>query len=106
MTNSQCNLCTALSLQSGDSWKTELEEQRYKRLQHLLQKSSIYTNFLLSKMDEQQAKERKRQERQAQKRKEEEKNQKKEKKAEEKKEVGHTVDEFINVFYFDSVLVN
>eukprot|EP00057_Strongylocentrotus_purpuratus_P019153 XP_011673627.1 PREDICTED: lymphocyte-specific helicase-like [Strongylocentrotus purpuratus] len=73
-------------IESGDSWKTELEEQRYKRLQHLLQKSSIYTNFLLSKMDEQQAKERKRQERQAQKRKEEEKNQKKEKKAEEKKE--------------------
>ncbi|XP_071478884.1 lymphoid-specific helicase-like [Diadema antillarum] len=60
----------------GDSWKTELEEQRYKRLQHLLQKSSIYTNFLLAKMEDQQQKERKRQERQMAKKREEEKKQK------------------------------
>ncbi|XP_041482494.1 lymphoid-specific helicase-like isoform X1 [Lytechinus variegatus] len=72
--------------ESGDSWKKELEEQRYKRLQHLLQKSSIYTNFLLTKMDEQQAKERKRQEKQAQKRKEEEKRQKKEREEKDDKE--------------------
>ncbi|XP_070570126.1 lymphocyte-specific helicase-like [Ptychodera flava] len=50
-----------LQEKAHEEMEKELKEQRYKRLQHLLQKSSIYTNFLLMKMEEQQDKERKRQ---------------------------------------------
>ncbi|XP_077997930.1 uncharacterized protein LOC144451045 [Glandiceps talaboti] len=44
-----------------EEWEKELHEQRFRRLQHLLQKSSVYTNFLLLKMEQQQEKEKKRQ---------------------------------------------
>ncbi|XP_072040298.1 lymphoid-specific helicase-like [Amphiura filiformis] len=50
-----------LEEQALNVWEKELEEQRYKRLQHLLEKSSIYSNFLLAKMDEQQESQKKRQ---------------------------------------------
>ncbi|XP_033095411.1 lymphoid-specific helicase-like [Anneissia japonica] len=51
----------------GEHWQKELDEQRYKRLQHLLQKSNIYSKFLLAKMEQQQKQELARQERQAKK---------------------------------------
>ncbi|KAJ8022075.1 Lymphoid-specific helicase [Holothuria leucospilota] len=51
-----------LEEESKESFEQELMEQRYKRLQHLLQKSSIYANFLLMKMEQQQKKEEKKQE--------------------------------------------
>uniref|UniRef100_A0A672ZXU4 Proliferation-associated SNF2-like protein n=1 Tax=Sphaeramia orbicularis TaxID=375764 RepID=A0A672ZXU4_9TELE len=37
-----------------ESWQKDSHELRYKRLQHLLQKSNIYSKFLLTKMEQQQ----------------------------------------------------
>ncbi|KAM6915871.1 lymphoid-specific helicase [Xenentodon cancila] len=37
-----------------ESWERDLHDIRYKRLQHLLQKSNIYSKFLLTKMEQQQ----------------------------------------------------
>ncbi|XP_019411076.1 PREDICTED: lymphoid-specific helicase-like [Crocodylus porosus] len=36
------------------SWDRDSSEMRYKRLQHLLEKSNIYSKFLLTKMEQQQ----------------------------------------------------
>uniref|UniRef100_A0A8C9F6J5 Helicase, lymphoid specific n=1 Tax=Pavo cristatus TaxID=9049 RepID=A0A8C9F6J5_PAVCR len=36
------------------AWDRESSEMRYKRLQHLLEKSNIYSKFLLTKMEQQQ----------------------------------------------------
>ncbi|XP_023785273.1 lymphoid-specific helicase isoform X3 [Cyanistes caeruleus] len=44
------------------SWDRESSEMRYKRLQHLLEKSNIYSKFLLTKMEQQQLEEQKRKE--------------------------------------------
>ncbi|XP_071839888.1 lymphocyte-specific helicase-like [Apostichopus japonicus] len=52
-----------LEAESKESFEKELMEQRYKRLQHLLQKSSIYANFLLLKMEQQKQQEEKKQDR-------------------------------------------
>ncbi|XP_071945077.1 lymphocyte-specific helicase-like isoform X2 [Antedon mediterranea] len=48
-------------------WQQDVEEQRYKRLQHLLQKSNIYSKFLLAKMEQQQKQEQLRLQKQAKK---------------------------------------
>ncbi|XP_076025346.1 lymphoid-specific helicase [Genypterus blacodes] len=37
-----------------ESWEKDSHELRFKRLQHLLQKSNIYSKFLLTKMEQQQ----------------------------------------------------
>uniref|UniRef100_H2L5X0 Proliferation-associated SNF2-like protein n=1 Tax=Oryzias latipes TaxID=8090 RepID=H2L5X0_ORYLA len=37
-----------------ESWERDSQDIRYKRLQHLLQKSNIYSKFLLTKMEQQQ----------------------------------------------------
>ncbi|XP_066478719.1 lymphoid-specific helicase [Tiliqua scincoides] len=39
------------------SWDRDSNEMRYKRLQHLLEKSNIYSKFLLTKMEQQQQEE-------------------------------------------------
>ncbi|KAJ6661744.1 hypothetical protein lerEdw1_013266 [Lerista edwardsae] len=39
------------------SWDRDSSEMRYKRLQHLLEKSNIYSKFLLTKMEQQQQEE-------------------------------------------------
>nr|XP_020819794.1 lymphoid-specific helicase-like [Phascolarctos cinereus] len=44
------------------SWDRDSNEIRYKRLQHLLEKSNIYSKFLLTKMEQQQMEEQKRKE--------------------------------------------
>lgn len=44
------------------SWERDSSEIRYKRLQHLLEKSNIYSKFLLTKMEQQQLEEQKRKE--------------------------------------------
>ncbi|XP_029886672.1 lymphoid-specific helicase isoform X1 [Aquila chrysaetos chrysaetos] len=44
------------------SWDRESSELRYKRLQHLLEKSNIYSKFLLTKMEQQQLEEQRRKE--------------------------------------------
>ncbi|KAM4703405.1 lymphoid-specific helicase [Rhinophrynus dorsalis] len=44
------------------SWERDSNEMRYKRLQHLLEKSNIYSKFLLTKMEQQQQEEIKRKE--------------------------------------------
>ncbi|NXJ05916.1 HELLS helicase, partial [Odontophorus gujanensis] len=44
------------------AWDRESSEMRYKRLQHLLEKSNIYSKFLLTKMEQQQLEEQKRKE--------------------------------------------
>ncbi|XP_054238722.1 lymphoid-specific helicase isoform X4 [Indicator indicator] len=44
------------------SWERESSEIRYKRLQHLLEKSNIYSKFLLTKMEQQQLEEQRRKE--------------------------------------------
>ncbi|KAM8924634.1 lymphoid-specific helicase [Pelodytes ibericus] len=44
------------------SWERDSKELRYKRLQHLLEKSNIYSKFLLTKMEQQQLEEMKRKE--------------------------------------------
>ncbi|XP_004625546.1 lymphoid-specific helicase [Octodon degus] len=45
------------------SWDRESMEIRYRRLQHLLEKSNIYSKFLLTKMEQQQIEEQKKKER-------------------------------------------
>ncbi|CAG6018115.1 lymphoid-specific helicase [Menidia menidia] len=40
------------------SWERDSHDMRFKRLQHLLQKSNIYSKFLLTKMEQQQNEER------------------------------------------------
>lgn len=40
--------------QAREAWEKDSHEMRYKRLQHLLQKSNIYSKFLLTKMEQQQ----------------------------------------------------
>ncbi|XP_014443025.1 lymphoid-specific helicase [Tupaia chinensis] len=45
------------------SWDRESTEIRYRRLQHLLEKSNIYSKFLLTKMEQQQLEEQKKKER-------------------------------------------
>uniref|UniRef100_A0A3B4FQH6 Proliferation-associated SNF2-like protein n=1 Tax=Pundamilia nyererei TaxID=303518 RepID=A0A3B4FQH6_9CICH len=37
-----------------ESWERDSHDMRFKRLQHLLQKSNIYSKFLLTKMEQQQ----------------------------------------------------
>ncbi|MEE6488121.1 hypothetical protein FKM82_015135 [Ascaphus truei] len=44
------------------SWERDSNEMRYKRLQHLLEKSNIYSKFLLTKMEQQHHEEMKRKE--------------------------------------------
>lgn len=44
------------------SWERDSNEMRFKRLQHLLEKSNIYSKFLLTKMEQQQREEIKRKE--------------------------------------------
>ncbi|XP_069756937.1 lymphoid-specific helicase isoform X2 [Narcine bancroftii] len=43
-------------------WEKDSHEMRFKRLEHLLEKSNIYSKFLLMKMEQQQLKEQKRKE--------------------------------------------
>lgn len=43
-------------------WEKDSREMRYKRLQHLLEKSNVYSKFLLMKMEQQQLQEQKRKE--------------------------------------------
>ncbi|KAM6182861.1 lymphoid-specific helicase isoform 5-T5 [Erethizon dorsatum] len=45
------------------SWDRESTEIQYRRLQHLLEKSNIYSKFLLTKMEQQQLEEQKKKER-------------------------------------------
>ncbi|XP_011482355.1 lymphoid-specific helicase [Oryzias latipes] len=45
-----------------ESWERDSQDIRYKRLQHLLQKSNIYSKFLLTKMEQQQNEEKVRKE--------------------------------------------
>ncbi|XP_054653329.1 lymphoid-specific helicase [Dunckerocampus dactyliophorus] len=40
--------------EARQSWERDPHEMRFKRLQHLLQKSNIYSKFLLTKMEQQQ----------------------------------------------------
>uniref|UniRef100_A0A673INQ8 Proliferation-associated SNF2-like protein n=1 Tax=Sinocyclocheilus rhinocerous TaxID=307959 RepID=A0A673INQ8_9TELE len=40
--------------EARQSWEKENQEMRFKRLQHLLEKSNIYSKFLLTKMEQQQ----------------------------------------------------
>lgn len=50
-----CKCLTSLFVvQARTSWDRESSEMRYKRLQHLLEKSNIYSKFLLTKMEQQQ----------------------------------------------------
>uniref|UniRef100_A0A3Q2TVH5 Proliferation-associated SNF2-like protein n=1 Tax=Fundulus heteroclitus TaxID=8078 RepID=A0A3Q2TVH5_FUNHE len=46
-----------------ESWERDSQDMRFKRLQHLLQKSNIYSKFLLTKMEQQQNEEKLRKER-------------------------------------------
>ncbi|XP_062852218.1 lymphoid-specific helicase isoform X2 [Trichomycterus rosablanca] len=46
------------------SWEKDSQEIRFKRLQHLLEKSNIYSKFLLTKMEQQQQEEQHKKERQ------------------------------------------
>ncbi|KFP80230.1 Lymphoid-specific helicase, partial [Acanthisitta chloris] len=48
--------------QARASWDRESTEMRYKRLQHLLEKSNIYSKFLLTKMEQQQLEEQRKKE--------------------------------------------
>ncbi|XP_048864717.1 lymphoid-specific helicase isoform X2 [Brienomyrus brachyistius] len=45
------------------TWERETHEMRFRRLQHLLEKSNIYSKFLLTKMEQQQQEEKLRKER-------------------------------------------
>ncbi|XP_041646197.1 lymphoid-specific helicase [Cheilinus undulatus] len=45
-----------------ESWQRDSQDMRFKRLQHLLQKSNIYSKFLLTKMEQQQNEEKLRKE--------------------------------------------
>ncbi|XP_051504280.1 lymphocyte-specific helicase-like [Myxocyprinus asiaticus] len=49
--------------EARQSWEKDSQEMRFKRLQHLLEKSNIYSKFLLTKMEQQQQEEKRRQER-------------------------------------------
>ncbi|XP_071805450.1 lymphocyte-specific helicase-like isoform X2 [Asterias amurensis] len=60
-----------LQKEAISAWQKEQDEHRYSRLQHLLEKSSIYSRFLLNKMEEQQMKEKLRQEKRTKKNKQE-----------------------------------
>ncbi|XP_072534071.1 lymphoid-specific helicase isoform X1 [Salminus brasiliensis] len=46
-----------------ESWEKDSQDMRFKRLQHLLEKSNIYAKFLLTKMEQQQIEEKRRKER-------------------------------------------
>ncbi|XP_044228673.1 lymphoid-specific helicase [Thunnus albacares] len=46
-----------------ESWQRDSHDMRFKRLQHLLQKSNIYSKFLLTKMEQQQNEEKLKKER-------------------------------------------
>ncbi|XP_041116415.1 lymphoid-specific helicase [Polyodon spathula] len=48
--------------QSRAAWERDSHEMRFKRLQHLLEKSTVYSKFLLMKMEQQQLEEKKRKE--------------------------------------------
>ena len=48
-----------------EEWETTVEKQRYTRLQHLLQKSNIYSLFLLKRIEEQKAENEKKKDRKA-----------------------------------------
>jgi ATP-dependent DNA helicase len=50
-----------------EEWETTVEKQRYSRLQHLLQKSNVYSSFLLQRIEEQKAENGKRKAREAKK---------------------------------------
>ena len=50
-----------------EEWETTVEKQRYSRLQHLLQKSNVYSSFLLQRIEEQKAENEKRKARKAKK---------------------------------------
>ena len=54
-------------VQTMEEWSCMLESQRFRRLQHLLDQSSIYCRFLMEKMEEQQKAEVKKLEKQAKK---------------------------------------
>ena len=41
------------NFQAMEEWQTTVEKQRYSRLQHLLQKSNVYSSFLLQRIEEQ-----------------------------------------------------
>ncbi|KAG7999868.1 Lymphoid-specific helicase [Nibea albiflora] len=43
----------SFATQARESWERDSHDMRYKRLQHLLQKSNIYSKFLLTKMEQQ-----------------------------------------------------
>jgi ATP-dependent DNA helicase len=47
--------------------ETTVEKQRYSRLQHLLQKSNVYSEFLLQRIEEQKTENEKRKAREAKK---------------------------------------
>lgn len=51
-----CNVSdlTVNLTQARMSWERDSNEMRFKRLQHLLEKSNIYSKFLLTKMEQQQ----------------------------------------------------
>ncbi|KAG7229909.1 hypothetical protein INR49_009627 [Caranx melampygus] len=49
--------------QARETWERDSHDMRFKRLQHLLQKSNIYSKFLLTKMEQQQNEEKLRKER-------------------------------------------
>lgn len=36
-----------------EEWEMTVEQQRYARLQHLLQKSNVYSSFLLQRIEQQ-----------------------------------------------------
>ncbi|XP_048361095.1 lymphoid-specific helicase [Sphaerodactylus townsendi] len=48
--------------QARMSWDRDSSEMRYKRLQHLLEKSNVYSKFLLTKMEQQQLEEQRKKE--------------------------------------------
>lgn len=49
--------------QAKKTWEKDTQEMRFKRLQHLLEKSNIYSKFLLMKMEQQQQEEKRKKER-------------------------------------------
>lgn len=53
----------ALMEKARKSWEKDSREMQFKRLQHLLQKSNIYSKFLLTKMEQQQDEEKLKKER-------------------------------------------
>ena len=50
-----------------EEWEITVEKQRYSRLQHLLQKSNVYSSFLLQRIEEQKTANEKRKAREAKK---------------------------------------